>query len=43
MIAAQMPLAEKIARANHVVWNNDGLEVLAQQARLLAPTFQKLI
>jgi len=40
MIAAQMPLIKKIARADHVVWNNDGLEVLADQARLLAPTFQ---
>jgi dephospho-CoA kinase len=35
MILAQMPLTEKISRANHVVWNNGGREVLAEQARLL--------
>ena len=36
MIDAQMPLPEKINRADHVVWNNGGREVLAEQARLLA-------
>ena len=36
MIDAQMPLPEKISRADHVVWNNGGREVLAEQARLLA-------
>ena len=35
MIDAQMPLAEKIARADHVVWNNGGRELLKEQARLL--------
>ena len=35
MIDAQMPLTEKISRADHVVWNNGGREVLAEQARLL--------
>ena len=35
MIDAQMPLAEKIARADHVVWNNGGREGLKEQARLL--------
>jgi dephospho-CoA kinase len=35
MIDAQMPLTEKIRRADHVVWNNGGLEVLKEQARLL--------
>jgi dephospho-CoA kinase len=35
MIDAQMPLSEKISRADHVVWNNGGLEVLKEQARLL--------
>jgi hypothetical protein len=30
-----MPLTEKISRADHVVWNNGGPEVLAEQARLL--------
>jgi len=35
MIDSQMPLTEKISRADHVVWNNGGREVLAEQARLL--------
>jgi dephospho-CoA kinase len=35
MIDAQMPLSEKISRADHVVWNNGGRDVLAEQARLL--------
>jgi dephospho-CoA kinase len=35
MIDAQMPLTEKISRADHVVWNNGGREVMAEQARLL--------
>jgi dephospho-CoA kinase len=36
MIDAQMPLQEKIRRADHVVWNNGGREGLIEQARLLA-------
>ena len=36
MIAAQMPLMEKIARADHVVWNNGPLAVLTAQAGMLA-------
>ena len=36
MIDAQMPLSEKISRADHVVWNNGGREMLVAQARLLA-------
>src|SRR6266404_2112194 len=35
MIGTQMPLTEKIGRADHVVWNNGGREALAEQARLL--------
>jgi dephospho-CoA kinase len=35
IIAAQMPLTEKIRRADHVVWNNGPREVLAAQAKLL--------
>jgi dephospho-CoA kinase len=35
MIDTQMPLTEKIGRADHVVWNNGGRDVLAEQARLL--------
>jgi dephospho-CoA kinase len=35
MIDAQMPLTEKMARADHVVWNNGGRDGLKEQARLL--------
>ena len=35
MIDAQMPLTAKIARADHVVWNNGGRVELKEQARLL--------
>jgi len=35
MIDAQMPRREKIGRADHVVWNNGGRDVLKEQARLL--------
>jgi dephospho-CoA kinase len=35
MIDAQMPLTEKVSRANHVVWNNAGRDGLKEQARLL--------
>ncbi|MEP6936947.1 MAG: dephospho-CoA kinase [Chthoniobacterales bacterium] len=35
MIAAQMSLTEKISRADHVVWNNGGLDVLRAQAAIL--------
>jgi dephospho-CoA kinase len=40
MIAAQMPLAEKIARATHVVWNNGTTETLRAQTELLARLWQ---
>ncbi len=40
MIASQMPLGEKISRADHVVWNNGPLEVLHAQAELLARYFR---
>jgi dephospho-CoA kinase len=40
MIRAQMPLAEKIRRADHVVWNNGARAVLAAQAGLLAKYWQ---
>ena len=36
IVAAQMPLAEKIARADHVVWNNGPLAGLIAQAEMLA-------
>ena len=35
MIEAQMPLQEKIKRADHVVWNDGGPDVLWEQAKLL--------
>ncbi|MFL6519632.1 MAG: dephospho-CoA kinase [Chthoniobacterales bacterium] len=35
MIDAQMPLMEKVGRADHVVWNNAGRGELKEQARLL--------
>jgi dephospho-CoA kinase len=35
MIDAQMPLLEKVGRADHVVWNNGGRDELKEQARLL--------
>ena len=36
MIESQMPLSEKISRADHVVWNNGPVAVLDAQARILA-------
>lgn len=41
MIGAQMPLTEKIGRADHVVWNNGGRDVLKEQARLLVEFWKK--
>jgi dephospho-CoA kinase len=35
MIAVQMPLEDKMKRADHVVWNNGQRSVLEDQARLL--------
>jgi dephospho-CoA kinase len=35
MINSQMPLAEKIKRGDHVVWNNGGRAALAAQTHLL--------
>src|SRR5947207_8397776 len=35
MIDAQMPLTQKMSRADHVVWNNGRRDVLNEQARLL--------
>nr|MBA3272445.1 dephospho-CoA kinase [Chthoniobacterales bacterium] len=36
MIATQMPLAEKMRRADHVVWNNGPRRILEAQAGTLA-------
>lgn len=41
MIRAQMPLPEKIHRADHVVWNNGDRALLAAQAELLAGYWQQ--
>ena len=41
MIKSQMPLAEKIFRADHVVWNNDGRLVLKAQAKLLVDLWRE--
>ena len=41
MIETQMPLQEKIGRADHVVWNNDGPSILADQARDLATLWRR--
>ena len=40
MINSQMPLAEKIRRADHVVWNNGDRMSLMEQARLLVTSWQ---
>ncbi len=41
VIGAQMPLPEKIKRADHVVWNNGRPSELAEQARLLVSLWMK--
>ena len=41
MINSQMPLDEKIRRADHVVWNNGARAVLAEQARSLVTLWQQ--
>ena len=41
MIKSQMPLDEKIRRADHVVWNNAGQSVLADQAASLVELWRQ--
>lgn len=41
MIKSQMPLEEKIKRADHVVWNNSDRSVLADQAASLVKLWQQ--
>ena len=41
IIKSQMPLEQKIARADHLVWNNGDRGVLMEQARLLAALWQQ--
>ena len=40
MIKSQMPLEEKIRRADHVVWNNGNRTSLMEQARFLVASWQ---
>jgi dephospho-CoA kinase len=41
MIASQMPLGEKIKRADHIVWNNAGRDVLDRQTKLLVDLWRQ--
>lgn len=41
IIAAQLPLADKIARADHVVWNNATPATLLAQTETLAASWQE--
>src|SRR5438067_12832903 len=41
MIKSQMPLEEKVAQADHVVWNNGSRAALMEQARFLAALWQQ--
>ena len=41
MIRAQMPLDEKIARADHVVWNDGSRAALMEQTRFLVALWQQ--
>jgi dephospho-CoA kinase len=41
MINSQMPLEEKIRRADHVAWNNGDRATLAEQAQLLVALWQQ--
>ncbi|HEX3618959.1 MAG TPA: dephospho-CoA kinase [Candidatus Udaeobacter sp.] len=41
MIKSQMPLEEKMSRADHVVWNNGSRAALMEQARFLAALWQQ--
>src|SRR5712671_8112119 len=41
MIKSQMPLEEKIARADHLVWNDGSRAVLMEQARFLVALWQR--
>jgi dephospho-CoA kinase len=41
MIRSQMPLEEKMARADHLVWNDGSRAALLEQARFLAALWQQ--
>ena len=41
MIKSQMPLEEKVAQADHVVWNNVSRAALMEQAHFLAALWQQ--
>ncbi len=36
MLASQLPISEKVRRADHVLWNDGSLDALAEQSRFLA-------
>ena len=40
MIQSQMPLKEKITRADHVIWNNGDRTAVIEQARFLVASWQ---
>jgi dephospho-CoA kinase len=41
MVNSQMPLEEKIKRADHVVWNNGDRATLMEQAKELVALWQE--
>jgi dephospho-CoA kinase len=41
MITSQMPLDEKMRRADHVVWNNGDRTSFMEQARFLVALWQE--
>jgi dephospho-CoA kinase len=41
MIKSQMPIEEKIARADHMIWNDGSRAVLMEQARFLVALWQQ--
>jgi dephospho-CoA kinase len=41
MIESQVPLKEKMRRADHVIWNNSNRAVLMEQARFLVALWQE--
>ena len=40
IIRSQMDLNEKVKRAKHVIWNNDGLDLLRRQTHTLVKLWQ---
>ena len=42
LIQTQMPVDEKIRSADHVIWNNDGEDILAEQAKNLVDLWRTI-